>query len=118
MGVKLLLLVLRDGCGAGECAIWTTLSSEPLRRPLKEFPVLGVHALFAWKFGALFLYDLVSGSLFLGIWVLLGEYGTLDSSGDDFVRVHAWFDSGYGVCVSTWLWTNFTQFLRSRGLGS
>ena len=39
-----------------------------------------------WKFGALFLYDLVSGSLFLGIWVLLAEYGTLDSSGDDFVR--------------------------------
>ena len=84
----------------------------------ERISVLGVHALFAWKFGALFLYDLVSGSLFLGIWVLLEEYGTLDSSGDDFVRVHAWFDSGYGVCVSTWLWTNFTQFLRSRGLGS
>ena len=35
--------------------------------------------------GALFLYVLVSGSFFLGVWVLHVEYGTLDSSGDDFV---------------------------------
>ena len=27
-GVRLLLLVLRDACGAGECAFWTTLFSE------------------------------------------------------------------------------------------
>ena len=33
-----------------------------------------------------FLYVLVSGSPFLGVWVLLVEFGTLDSSGDDFVR--------------------------------
>ena len=32
--------------------------------------------------GALFLYDLVSGSFFLGVWVLHVDYGTLDSSGD------------------------------------
>ena len=94
--MKLLLLVLRDGCGARECGFLDYLllrgdeaaavSGVSLRRPLKEFPVIGVHALSAWKFGALFLYDLVSGSLFLGIWVLLVECGTLDSSGDDFVR--------------------------------
>ena len=36
-----------------------------------------------WIFGALFLY--VSGGIFLGVWVLHVEYGTLDSSGDDFV---------------------------------
>ena len=47
------------------------------------------------KFGALFLYDLVSGSLFLGIWVLHVEYGTLDSSGGE--GCNGWFDSGYGV---------------------
>ena len=87
---------------------------------LKEFPVLGVHALFAWKFGALFLYDLVSGSLFLGILVLLVEYRTLDSSGDDFVRgaclVRQWirglrqylaldeFDT-----ISTFTWTRILE---------
>ena len=35
---------------------------------------------------SLFVYDLVSGSPFLGVWVLLVEFGTLDSSGDDFVQ--------------------------------
>ena len=33
-----------------------------------------------------FLYVLVSGSPFLNVWVLLVEFGTLASSGDDFVR--------------------------------
>ena len=60
------------------------------------------------KLGALFLYDFVSGSLFLGIWVLHVEYGSLGSSGDDFVwGCDAFFDSGYGVCVSTWLLDEF-----------
>ena len=42
---------------------------------------------------AFFLYDLVSGSPFFGVWVLLVEFGTLESSGDDFVRgANAWLD--------------------------
>ena len=98
--MRLLLLVLRDGRGAGECVFLDyPLTQRPRssrsvrlsrcvsqRWPLKEFPVLGVHALFAWKFGAFFLYDLVSGSLFFGIWVLLVDYRTWDFSGYDFVR--------------------------------
>ena len=48
---------------------------------------------------AFFLYDLVSGSPFFGVWVLLVEFGTLESSGDDFVRgANAWLDLGYVVC--------------------
>ena len=72
-----------------------------------------------WKCGALFLYDLVSGSLLLGIWVLHVEYGTLDSSGDDFVRgcmLGSTVDTGFASVLG--FWTNFTQFLRLRGLGS
>ena len=59
--MRLLLLVLRDGCGAGECVFLDYPLSQRLRssrsvslsrgvsprRPLEEFPVLGVHALFA-----------------------------------------------------------------------
>ena len=44
---------------------------------------LGFLALFA--LGKQCLYDLVSGSFFLGAWVMHEEYETLDSSGDDFV---------------------------------
>ena len=64
----------------------------------------------------------VSGSLLgvwvVGVWVLLVEYGTLDFSGDDFVRC-----AMLGLTVDTWLatvlgfWKNFTYFLRRRGLG-
>ena len=64
----------------------------------------------------------VSGSLFgvwvVGVWVLLVEYGTLDFSGDDFVRC-----AMLGLTVDTGLatvlgfWKNFTYFLRRRGLG-
>ena len=36
------------------------------------------------EIGTLFLCDLVSGSLYLDVWVLHVECGTLDSSGDDF----------------------------------
>ena len=55
---------------------------------------------------------------FLGVWVLLVEYGTLDFSGDDFVR-----GAMLGLTVDTGLvtvlgfWMNFTYFLRRRGLG-
>ena len=65
----------------------------------------------------------VSGSLLgvwvvVGVWVLLVEYGTLDFSGDDFVRC-----AMLGLTVDTGLatvlgfWKNFTYFLRRRGLG-
>ena len=120
--MRLLFLVLRDGCGAGECVFLDYPLAQrqrssrsvrlnrgvSLRRPLKEFPVLGVHALCASKFCALFLYDLVSGSPVLRIWEMHVEHGTLDSSGDDFVRrCNIWIDSGYGVCDSTWLSDEF-----------
>ena len=59
----------------------------------------------------------VSGSLLgvwvVGVWVLLVEYGTLDFSGDDFVRC-----AMLGLTVDTGLatvlgfWKNFTYFLR------
>ena len=53
---------------------------------MEEFLFLGLLALFALgSFGALFFYDFVSGSLFLGVWVLLVECGRLNSSGDGFV---------------------------------
>ena len=38
----------------------------------------------------------------------------MDSSGDS---VFAWLDSGYMFYISIWLWTNFAQFQRRRGLG-
>ena len=75
-------------------------------------------AVCTWKFGASFLYDLVSGSLFLGIWVLHVDYGTLDSSGDlsGGAILGSTVDTGFASVLC--FWTNFTQFLRSRGLGS
>ena len=52
-GVRLLLLVLRDGRGAGECVFLDHPIAQTklrrgvsLRRPLEEFPVLGVLVLF------------------------------------------------------------------------
>ena len=69
-------------------------------------------AVCTWKFGALFLCDPVPGSLFLGIWVLLVEYGTLDSSGDDFV----WeCNTGFGLLdklhtISTFTWTRILNY--------
>ena len=39
------------------------------------FFLVPARAVRTWKYGAFFLYDLVSGSLFLGVWVLLVEYG-------------------------------------------
>ena len=123
--MRLLLLVLRDGSGAGECVFLDYPLTQKLRssrsvrlsrgvslwRPLEELPFLGVHALFTWKFGALFLYDLVSGSLFLGIWVLLAEYGRLNSSGDDVVwecMFGSAVDTGFASVLG--FWKNFTNF--------
>ena len=72
-----------------------------------SFLFLCLLALFALgSFGALFFYDLVSGSLFLGVWVLLVEYGRLNSSGDGF------------VCGATLGSTIDIYFLRCRGLES
>ena len=59
------------------------------------------------KIGALFLFDLVSGSLSSVSGCCMWG-GSLDSSGDDFVYGRsAWLDSGYGVCGSTWLLDEF-----------
>ena len=112
-GVRLLLLVLRDGCVAGKCVFLEF--TEAFGRI--SCPCCA-RAFCKWKFGALFLYDFVSSSLFLGIWVL--HVGTehwilreMTLSGE----VHAWFDSGYGVCVSTWLLDEFhtiSTFMRTR----
>ena len=55
---------------------------------------------------------------FLGVWVLHVDYGTLDFSGDDFVRgTMLGLTVEYGACDSTGLWKNFTHFPRRRGLG-
>ena len=54
----------------------------------------------------------------LGVWVLHVEYGTLDSSGDDFVRgamLGLTVDTGLGTVLG--FWKNFTHFLRRGGLG-
>ena len=56
--------------------------------------------------------------LFLGVWVLLVEYGTLDFSGDDFVRgamLGLTLDTGLATVLG--FWKIFTYFLRRRGLG-
>ena len=77
-----------------------------------------------WKLGTFFLYDLVSSSLFLGIWVLLVECGTLDSSGHDFVRracfVRQWI-RGLRQCLAldefhtffTFTWTRILKYFFS-----
>ena len=49
--------------------------------------------------------------LFLGVWVLLVEYGTLDFSGDDFVRgaiLGLTVDTGLATVLG--FWKNFTCF--------
>ena len=55
---------------------------------------------------------------FLGVWVLLVDNGTLDSSGDDFVRgamLGLTLDTGLATVLG--FWKNFTYFLPRRGLG-
>ena len=50
--------------------------------------------------------------------MLLVEYGTLDFSGDDFVRgavLGLTLDTGLVTVLG--FWKNFTYFLRRRGLG-
>ena len=54
---------------------------------------------------------------FLGVWVLLVDCGTLDFSGDDFVRgamLGLTLDTGLATVLG--FWKNFTYFLRRRGL--
>ena len=56
--------------------------------------------------------------LFLGVWVLLVDYGTLDFSGDDFVpgaMLGLTVDTGLATVLG--FWKNFTYFPRRRGLG-
>ena len=76
--------------------------------------------LFLWVARALRTWKMVHFSTapciwqpFLGVWVLLVDYRTLDFSGDDFVRC-----AMLGLTVDTGLvtvlgfWKNFTYFLR------
>ena len=89
---------------------WSTSSCASLRRLLEFCLFLGVaRALRTWKMVHYSPAPCFWQS-FLGVLVLLVDYGTLDSSGDDFVR---------GAMLATVLgfWKNFTYFLRRRGLG-
>ena len=55
---------------------------------------------------------------FVGVWVLHVDYGSLDSSGDDFVRgamLGLTLDTGLATVLG--FWKNFTVFLRRRWLG-
>ena len=64
-----------------------TSSCVSLRRLMEVFVFVVGQAACTWKSRALFLYDfVVSGSPFLSISILLVKFGTLDSSGVDFVR--------------------------------
>ena len=90
---------------------WSTSSCASLRRLWNFCLFLGIaRALRTWK---MVHYSPAPcfWQPFLGVWVLLVEYGTLDSSGDDFVR---------GAMLGLTLlgfWKNFTYLLCRRGLG-
>ena len=53
-----------------------------------------------WIFGALFLYDLVSGSLFPRC---LGVACGIRTGDDSCLWRNGWFNYGYVFCISTWL---------------
>ena len=152
--MRLLLLVLRDGCGAGECVFLDYPLTQRLRssrrvrlrrgvsprRPLEEFPVLGVHALFARQDErtemvddnghAWVRLDTARSSYWQNLdtgytqWRPPWEHG--GASADRWIlREMAWsmgamlgstVDAGFVLVLG--FWTNFTQFLRFRGLGS
>ena len=63
-----------------------TSSCVSVRRLMESSSLLVLPLLARGNIVHYFLYVLVSGSPFLGVWVLLVEFGTLDSSRDDFVR--------------------------------
>ena len=96
---------------------WSTSSCASLRRIL-EF------CLFLWVARALRTWKMVYyppapcfWQPFLGVWVLLVDYGTLDSSGDDFVRgamLRLTLDTGLETVLG--FWEDFTYFLRRCGL--
>ena len=72
-----------------------------------------------WKYGTLFLYDLVSGSPHLDVWVLHVKCGTLDSSGDDFgcgAMLGSTMVTRSASVLSSWIICAY--FLRCRGLES
>ena len=96
---------------------WST-SCASLRRLFEVFLFLGfARAVRTWK--------MVHSSpasciwqLFLGVWVLLVDCGTLDFSGDDIVcgaMLGLTLDTGLATVLG--FWKNFTYFLRRRGLG-
>ena len=97
---------------------WSTSSCASLRRLLEFCLFLGVaRPLRTWK-KAHYSPDPCFWQSFLGVWVLLVEYGTLDFSGDDFVRcakLGSTLDTGLTTVLG--FWKNFTYFLRRRGLG-
>ena len=133
-GVWLLLLVLRDGCGAGECVFLDYTLTQglrssrrvrlrrgvSLRKPLEEFPVLCVHALFAR--GNLVHYS--STTLYLAVYSSVLEC-CMWSTEHRILRemtlsgsavLGSTVDTGFASVLG--LWMNFPQFLRLCGLGS
>ena len=74
------------GTDMGGLTELATSSCVSLRRLMEVFVFPVAHAACTWKSRAFLFYFLVSGSPVQGVWVLLVQFGTLDSSGDDFVR--------------------------------
>ena len=76
----------------------STSSCARPRRLLEFVLFLGfacsVRAVRTWKHGAHYSPTSCTWQPFLGVWVLHVDYGTLDSSGDDFVR---------GAMVRQWI---------------
>ena len=93
-------------------------SCVSLRLLLKEFPVLCARAVRTWNLVHYFRV-LVCGSHCSGCLGVAYEYENWILREMTFLRVcNAWFYSGYMLCVSTLLWTNFTFFLRCGRLES
>ena len=125
-GVRLLLLVLRDGCGAGECVFLDYPLTQRLRRShrvrrfLEEFPVLGVHVLFAWRnlvhYSSTTLYLAVYSSVF-GCCMWSTEHWILrEMTLSGGAMLGSTVDTGF--CVSTWLLDEFHTISTFSGLGS
>ena len=97
-----------------------TSSCASPRRLLEEFLFFGfARAVRTWKIGALFLYDLVSGSLssVSGCCVWNTEHWILrEMTLSVGAMLGSTVDTGFATVLG--FWTIFTQFLRCRGLQS